>query len=292
MPTTYDTKKLLNLITWTLNININIIGVKRVRDFLKCNHNTSQCVFLYYMYQNSIIKLFYPCSNYHSVTLLYHKKTYYVLANHNVTPLLINLTPSQIIQYKNQNVTLQDIQHVLNNEPVHFTFSIAVYTAFSYVNQTFVKQIQKTIIGNSQGISEPHQRLHVFLTPELNSGKFYISKLDKMSISNDDFHKKNLFVNPHITEGYQSYHATDIPKQDMLNETFCVCDHTNTNRIFLPHPRSFKPLGKLIYFNIHHDIPSNDYIPMVYSASSANQKNFLVENLGKFSLSYGSQLKT
>ena len=62
----------------------------------------------------------------------------------------------------------------------------------------------------------------------------------------DKFKQKNIFSNTNLTEGNKIYQAKIETNKDTLNQESCICDHSDTNRIFLPKTSSFKPLGKKV----------------------------------------------
>jgi hypothetical protein len=69
-PRTWNSKNtlihVLKLITWTLDININLLGFKQTK-------NTGQ-YFLYYKFQNTLVKLLRSSPTFNSIHILLYKK--------------------------------------------------------------------------------------------------------------------------------------------------------------------------------------------------------------------------
>jgi hypothetical protein len=252
-----NVNRVLRHISWTLSININVIAFK-VTGREKCLNHGTKCFTPFYYFQNPIIKLILPqCTDFSPVYLVLHKKKYYSITDSNVNPILINQDPEPNISFKNQNLTYELIHKVLQNEPLQVPFSIAIYSSFTYVRTSHQKVLQKNIIGLFNN-NESNDIIHLFLTPHLWDRTFSIHCIFKdHPFKTEEFNKKNIFSNNHIIEGGKVVQNKAEVNKDLLNQDFCICEHPDTERYFSSNKTTFKNL-----------------------ATSSNQKNFLVENLG------------
>jgi hypothetical protein len=120
--------------------------------------------------------------------------------------------------------------------------------------------LQKNIVGLFNN-DQSNSIIHLFLTPHLSNGTFSVHPILKdQGKKTEDFNRKNIFSNTHIIEGNKIVQNNANVNKDLLNQDHCICEHPDTERYFSPNKKTFKNL-----------------------ASSANQKNFLLENLGKYS---------
>jgi hypothetical protein len=196
--------------------------------------------------------------------LIYFKKKYYVIKNEtleklNFVPYLIDKSyETGDIVFNEHVISKQDILNILKNQSVFLPCNIKLYTSYSFVRHHHTKQIQENIIANyiSQSKNNYKDTLHLFIIPFLSNKDFYCCILTNIK-DLVSFHTNDKFSINHVTEGKKLfYEKTD--KEETLNQEHCICEHQDTQRIFLPSPQSFKPL-----------------------ASQKSQKYFLLENLGK-----------
>ena len=244
--------KVLQHISWTLNLNINILGLKRSRDHTKCLlHST--CYYLYYIFQNPLIKLLRSNHRTNTVNVLICKQHYYIIPNTSIIPRLTKALSTNCVTFQNINVThdsiLQIIQSKLN---IHLPFNVTVYSAFQFANST--RAMTHYPIGQyKQNCNK--DMLHLFISPHLVN-LFNIHILT--NVTNNLSQKHNIFLN-HIKEGKYLNLRSSQPK--VLNQEHCICEHSETQRVLMPSANSFKPL-----------------------ASKQLQKYFLYENLKTFGI--------
>lgn len=245
----HDLKKVMTSLTWNLNINVNIIGVKRVRNSATCAHSetTKQCMFLFYVFQNPIIKLK-NTSIFDCVNILLFRKKYYILNCDSLWPVLIKQEPSLTIEFNGIQVSTADITKILDNQPMDLPFSVAIYSTFTYVTPSQIKHIQNNLIHFYEGTNQT-ETLHLFLSPQTNSNQFSITCLKNIACNKNDFNKKNVYVNPHLTEGTRKQKSRKNVEQEILNQNFCICEHYETTRLYLPKPTSFHCLGNIYLCN-------------------------------------------
>ncbi len=239
-----DCYKWLRFITYTLNIDINILGIKRSRNNLLMHQceNEEACLFFFYKFQNTLAKVIYATtSQFYPVIILEYKKKYYVLPlNLNLKPYLINTFANKTISYEGYTINSSDIQNILLLNPVKYPFSIIIYTAFSFSKTNYNKKLYNSIIGNFK--TNSGKTIHIFLTPQIESFQFRLSILNVSSENVKDIDIKSIYSNPHLTESKSCYtvHSTN---PDTLNQNFCVCDHPETQRFFTPPRKAFTSLG-------------------------------------------------
>ena len=232
----------LKYLTWTLNININVIGFKRSRNFFECNHDVvNNCHFPFYIFQNTLVKVLRHSHPLSSINIFKLNNKYYLYKETNIYPFLINIYPLQSVVFENKLITNNDVINILHSEPVNFPFNIKVYTSYSYLRHTWTKQIQFNIIG--EFLCNNEITLHLFLTPHLNNGNFNLNIIENIS-TNINLKKQNIFSNSNLTEGNKIYHSKIESNKEPLNQENCICDHSDTKRVYLPKTSSFKSLGK------------------------------------------------
>lgn len=229
----------LRYITSTLNININIIGLKRSRDHFKCNHTPSNCYFPFYIFQNTLVKVLREISCFLPVNVVYFQGKYYLLLEH-LDPVLIDTYPVNPVIYENVEITNADVIKILKNEIFNIPFNINLYTSYSYIRNNAIK-IQSNIIAKYTK-SNSNKCLHLFIAPHLEK-YFNLHVLDNIIDNNEVFNTFNLF-DTNFTEGNTHYNSKS-QKEDSLNQEFCICDHSDTQRIFLSKQSSSNNLGIL-----------------------------------------------
>ena len=238
--------KWLRYITFALNIDINMLGIKRSRNNLLMHQckNEDSCFIFFYKFQNMLSKIIYATSSqFYPLIILEYQKKYFVLPqNLNLKPYLINTYANKTICYEGHIIGSSDIQNILSLRPVEFPFSIIIYTAFSFTKTIYHKKIYNSIIGNFRINSE--KTIHIFLTPQIESSQFCLSLLNVSSDNPKDIDMKSIYSNPHLTESKSCYTINEhSSNQDILNQNFCVCDHPETQRFFTPPKKAFKSLG-------------------------------------------------
>ena len=240
--------RVLKQVSFKLGLDINIIGFRRWRNNRDnlgyCTHNTNSCMFPYFKFQNTLTKLLFPISpNFCQINLLFYQNKYYILlTNHQLKPFLINLFSTDSLVFNNTSITRADILNILKNQFDPYPFSVALYTSFAYLTHNWTKKIQQTLIGYSLG-KENSEIVHIFITPNLSSTLFSLSILDSLTTNVTQFNKKNVFANSHITEGLSTRLNNNCDNQDLLNQNFCVCEHSESQQLLVPEETSFKPLG-------------------------------------------------
>jgi len=241
-------EKTLRHITFSLNLDINLLGLKQTQDskhLYKCEQDHAKCYVPFYKFQNPLTKLMiFEESSFSPVTILEYKKKYYILNIFPLQPFLISELSTPSIYFEGHTIGHDDIVAIVANKPVSYPFSIAVYSAFSYVKYKHSKSAKSTVIGQYQ-VNSDHM-LHVFMTPSIASSQFTLCLLDQTWNESIPGNIKNTYCNPHITEGKQNFRSNHREaSRDVLNQNFCVCDHPDTKRCCLPTKRSFKSLGNI-----------------------------------------------
>jgi hypothetical protein len=248
----FNLRHVLQHITWVLNTNINIIGFNRCRNNTYAQHESKKCVYPYYIFQNSVVKLLRHPHTFPSIHLVYIKEQYYVLKSNNLKPYLINIHfKNSTIVFENQRISQHDIIDIIKTNPVSFPFNIKIYTSYYYTHTRSTRMIEKNMIGNYFAGSEK-KTLHLFLTPLLDDKQFYLHVLSNFS-TNNTYNKYNIIENRHIPEGRKFIQSKpSIDKS--LNQDYCICDHPKTQQLFTPNISSFKPLGNIILCNQIYNI--------------------------------------
>ena len=237
--------KLLQHITLCINADINLVYFRRkpIDSHHQCPH-PSRCFLLKFKFQSSLVKLLFE-PDFDPIILFEFKNTWYVLttSTKNIAPYLINQPSYTSLNFMDTSVTSSDIYNIITNNPLlpQKDFSIAIYSSFTFILAT--KSKHSHLIGWYQGHN--NTTLHVFVTPIIASRTIVLAFLDS-----SDTHKKlccfkNIYCSPHITEGTRQ--NSSEKKQtcgDLLNQNYCVCEHPETKRFFVPNHHSFKPLGK------------------------------------------------
>lgn len=244
--------RVLKHISFKLGLDINIIGIKRWKNnsntLGNCQLHINQwCDIPFYKFQNSLTKLLFPVSNnFCQINLFFYKQKYYVLtAIDHLKPFLIDRLPTTTITFNNTTIYPQDILSILKNplSPNPYPFSVAVYTAFSFVKVKWTKQIKANLIGYNT--SPEHTNIaYLFITPYFLTNSFSITVLDTFTDDVTQFNKKNIFCNPHITEGQPNKRGKEPLNQELLNQNHCVCEHPDTSQFLVPEEKLFRPLGK------------------------------------------------
>ena len=242
-----DFTAFLKHVSWILGIPINLIKFRRKQtehqDTFQCNH-TKLCFLPYYKFQNPYIRFCQQSTNtFHQITFLEHKSKFYSISSTSCHPLLINQLPNFNFSFQSEPVTLPDIESILKHKHVEKPFSIVLYSTPTYVRSQHITTINKNIIGHYNN-SASKNILHLFLIPHLHGSTYDIYVLE-LPANNIMFNRKNVFSNTHLTEGKYEFKSNSRPNKDMLNQSYCICEHPDTERYHAPNNNTFKPLGNL-----------------------------------------------
>jgi hypothetical protein len=198
-----------------------------------------------------------------TINLLFYNKKYYILKNSNLLqPSLINYPIIKYIKIDNDYITQKVIQNVLKNNHVNYSYNIFLYTSYNFLSKKTINQLQNNLIGKYFS-AKNNNSINIFLTPSINNNNFYMSFLKDVTLPNNKF---NLKPNFHSVKSMNQFKKIENQQKNntietSLNQEFCICDHTTTQRIFLPPNNSFKNLS-----------------------STNSQKFFLIEHLQSFNL--------
>jgi hypothetical protein len=264
-----DKIHVLKYLSWTLNINLNLISITRV-----FNTHHKQPFVLRYIFQNTLVKLLRFPHTFTPISVVVFKHQYYVLTKTQIFPILSNITPHQKISFNGVLVTVADIlQIVRSTNIIKFPFNISVFTSYSYLRS--LKNIDN-IIGQYL-CPDSSDTLNILLTPHIRSSFLNVISLLTNITYDKKFNLNSLFVNSYKQEGEKTIY-TPITKETTLNQSHCICDNPDTQ--FFKPPRNYKNLGK-ICFSLHNLVLNFIYV-CVFAASHQLQKFFLYENLGKY----------
>ena len=244
--------RVLQHISWTLNLNINVIGLKRSRDHIKCNKH-GVCFLSFYIFQNPLVKLLRSTNSNNNFNVLLLNKKYYLIPITTITPSLTNAPVSENIIVNNFQIIKDHILEILKSNPnLTFPININIYSSYKYINSKFTKSITQHPIGQYK--CRANNTLHIFISPHLidSFDMHIISNVKDIVLSQTN----SLFTNP-IKEG-KCYNVKNTQPK-VLNQEHCICEHSETRRVMIPSSNSFKPL-----------------------ASKQLQKFFLYENLKIF----------
>ena len=245
----FNLNRLLKHITWSLNIDITLNGIRRLRDNKEkftCSHNNKGCSFFaIVLFHNPLIKLlFFSTATLSPVTLLKYKDTFYTLLKDELTPVLINVPLTTHIQHQNQLITLDHCIDIVRDTQVNSppSFSIVIYTSYTFVHEQYTHKLQEGIIGYHKAPTDDPSMLHLFITGFRSTANMCI--LDNTHL-NTSFNLKNIYSSARITEGHKIEPSSERINQTLLNQEHCICQHPDTQRYFVPGRQTFKNLGKL-----------------------------------------------
>ena len=231
-----DIEHILKFLTWTLNININLV---RIIARPKSGHHKNFC--FTYAFQNTLVKLLKP-NKFKPIHVVNFKKKYFIMKEtSSLFPLLLNsVNPQDEVNYKTVSIHASQILDILKGNVTHlsFPFTINIYTSYHSV-KTISLEINRNMIGQllARNTSDV---LNVFLTPDMEKVSVRINALREIKHS-VKFDKHNLFANTQITEGDQTrFFSTS--KESILTQKSCICDHEET-QTFSP-PKRYRHLGK------------------------------------------------
>lgn len=235
---------ILKYITWTLNININLLGFRRTKINPKCGH--IHTYFLYYKFQNTLVKMLRKPHPFKSLNIFIYKNEFYkIQTSIPLKPVLISGDLQTLVPYNNVNVLCDHVATILTQKPVSFPFSINIYSSYLYLRKYSTSEIATNLIGKYVCDSNDNsQLLHIFIAPNLEGNDFEMCGIANMT--NKMYHTINNLANSHAIEGRKLFNKLTNQSQKLLNQNSCVCDHPDTQRIFLP--TKFKNLGEFSYY--------------------------------------------
>ena len=213
-PRTWNSKNtlihVLKHITWTLDININLLGFKQTK-------NTGQ-YFLYYKFQNTLVKLLRSSPTFNSIHILLYIKNYYILNDIDNVPDLIDCKSNESITYQGQIIMYNHIVQIISNQIVELPFSINIYTSYSYIKQMSKTHIQNNLVGSYICKNQTDPVLNIFISPHLE--KFNINMCILSGITRSiPFNTKNIFYhNDHLPEGHKIFGPDPPVNQTTLNQ--------------------------------------------------------------------------
>jgi hypothetical protein len=222
-----DIGHILKFITWTLNININLVKII-YRPTQKSGHKP----FCFsYSFQNTLVKILRTPNRFKPIHVINYKKKYYILNEPPVIfPLLLKrVNPQEKLTYNTISVRADQILDIVKRKTDHlsFPFTINIYTSYASIEKTS-KEIGNNMIGQFLA-DNTTEVFHVFLTPDPEkSNLIRINALETVKGS-VKFDKHNLFANTLITEGNKTVFSTK-PKEVLLNQKSCICDHNETQQ--------------------------------------------------------------
>lgn len=246
-PQIFDNKSnvlnVLTYITWNLNVNINIIGLKRSRNFFKCTHLSSSCYFLFYIFQNPYVKLQRRVSEFSPINIIYFKRKYFFMPYTKNVPFLINILPLSFFVINDISFSKTEILQIIDNKEVHLPLNLLIFTSYTYVRSKNSNKIIENIIGKH--IFQLDEPFHcIFLTPHLIDDDFDIS------IINLNVNKRinELFINNYpsvnLKEGIHTLFGQRKINPSNISTEYCICENEKTKRLHLPTWKDYKHLGK------------------------------------------------
>lgn len=232
------------------NINITLIGFHTNRAKSKtCIHKSKKkCYSLIYTFVNYNASLLFP-NSYPNVTFCeFESNIFLVHQVQHMTPLLTLIEPKSEIQINQIIITKHDILKILQDqkEDLNFPFSIALYSSYQFVPNICKyqeKKIENHLIRYYEA-ANGNDAIHLFLTPYLDSYDFSIEILPVKQIEKA-VNVKNNFALQHVPEGIKvpiDQHSSSMDTD--LDETYCICQHPDTQFVPIQQPRQYSHLGK------------------------------------------------
>jgi len=239
----------LKYISWELNMNINIVAIRHI----KCPYHSYRNI-LYYMFQNTCIKLLRQC-DYAPINILFHDKKLYLINDLNIVPKLINTPDKQQITFEHRILTPTMILQILNKTlSVTFPFAINIYTSYTYLRENS-KSVASNMIGQYLPDSlDSKNILHVFITPNLYGHQLFIVQLN---IKDNSISYPNIYPNRHLTEGHKITFPSINESEKVGTNQECVCEHPQTEKFF--PPRKYRSLGKKFKFKCQNHLKKVSY---------------------------------
>lgn len=225
--------KSLQHITWTLNININIIGFKHTKYVCQCQQHSSNCYYQYYIFQNPLVKLL---TSTLSITIMQWKHKFYIYNADQLHPYLINKQNDYNIPF-----SASSIWDILHNIPIALAYNVILYSSYSYIRKSSVRLLQNSIIAQYKCNNDSNtQTIHIFVSPALTKDKIRLNMLDCPSIPSS----RSMGPVSHVHESMYLKKRQRQQIDKIQNQEFCICQHPKTARMFIPTKKHFKPLGK------------------------------------------------
>lgn len=234
-----------------LNINVTILGFhKNYTKTKKCLHKNQTCYSIFYAFQNYLSSLLFP-NLYPDIIFCEFKSNVYI-AHHipHPKPILTLFENHSELHFQNQTLTKTDIISILKKETqhVHFPSSIAIYSSYHFVpniQKWQPKRLESHIIGYYENKSS-HDQLHIFLTPYLHSYDFSVQILPEKQTKHFVNIKNNIALS-HVPEGISHPMSQHSASETILNETYCICQHPDTQFIPINPPKQYSHLGKNLF---------------------------------------------
>lgn len=236
-----------------LHVNITILGFHlNNQNLKKCNHKSKKCYSIIYKYLNYNSSLINPNTFPNLIFCEYDSNVFLVHRLQNITPLLTLIPPNTEIQINEQIVTKNDILNILHHqtEKLDIPFSIALYSSYQFIpriKKWTPQNIQKTYLIRYYENRENNKTLHLLLSPYLYNYDFSIHILPENQTKNINI--KNNLPLKHTPEGIYHpmlpHNSSSVTNE--LNETFCICQHPDTQMVPIEKPKQYSHLGKSLY---------------------------------------------
>lgn len=229
-------------LSWYLNVNINIIGLKKTRNSrIECGHTQSyKCVFPFYIFQNTLVKIMGTNRVFPNIYILFHRNRYfYINRIEGINPVLLKSFSNSPIWFQNRLITNENVMQILKNEPCSLPFNVKIYTSYSFVRGNCLKESNSTTIGDFF-VGEEKGTIFLFLAPAFDT-TFNIYRLMDLD-RNLQKTTINFLTNIYTPEGTPVFKCKS-KKNEILNQEYCICEHPETQRIYLPQNSDLKPLG-------------------------------------------------
>jgi hypothetical protein len=231
----------------------------------------------------------FPLINQHfqSLNIIYFKKRYYhLLAPINLYPFLINQDVYNSIEINNVPISTSKIKDILKKQNINdYPFNINLYTSYNFICQKYLKKI-KFIGGYFK--SKDLETFYLFLSPDLQNN-FKVCIITSPSTLLKNTTTKNNYSLQHIVERKKiKLEQKQNRPEHVLNQESCICDHPQTQRIFLPTNKSFKSLTSInsqkyyLYENLlAFGILNNEFNDRLKICSEISLLSFDTEALNK-----------
>lgn len=177
-----------------------------------------------------------------------HKGNYFILNNYfNVS--LINIFQLSIppLIFNNHLITKQNILEIINHQSPLLPFNCKIYTSYQFIKRT-ARSKQFILMGDLT--TDLHaQTVHLFISPHLKED-FDVFVLDSITCQNSS---SDFLSNILLPEGELLYTIKN-PKEIILNQRACICEHPETKTMTMPTSKSFKNLGmkqKYVFLNLN-----------------------------------------
>lgn len=232
-------------ITWILNVNINVIEFRSTKLYYKCSRHTSPCYLPFFVFQNTLVKLLRAPHLMPTLNIFYFKKRYFISSQMIRTAYLID---TQISQSPFQKISKQNIIDILEaNSSIKISFNVILYSTYAFTRHKNINVLNKNIVGN-YFLSENTELVQLFISPHLMDSDFDVYLLKSFKTPQCLINNFGKFALSHLVEQDKSI-IKKLPKEKVLNQTHCICDHSETQRIFLPKKFSYNIGAKKYYYS-------------------------------------------